>query len=38
MKVEDLPTKVVEMKDVTNTEYTEEMKQEGEEGGGAAHS
>ena len=23
------------MKDVTNTEYTEEMKQEGEEGGGA---
>merc|ERR1711936_657950 len=35
VKVEELPTKDVEMKDVTNTEYTEEMKQEGEEGGGA---
>ena len=35
MKVEELPTKDVEMKDVTNTEYTEEMKQEGEDGGGA---
>ena len=31
--MEELPTKDVEMKDVTNTEYTEEMKQEGEEGG-----
>ena len=35
MKVEELPTKDVEMKDVTNTEYTEEMKLEGAEGGGA---
>ena len=35
MKVEELPTKDVEMKDVTNTEYTEDMKQEGEEGEGA---
>jgi len=35
VKAEELPAKDVEMKDVTNTEYTEEMKQEGEEGGGA---
>ena len=33
--MEELPAKDVEMKDVTNTEYTEEMKLEGEEGGGA---
>jgi len=36
VKAEELPAKEVEMKDVTNTEYTEEMKvEEGEEGGGA---
>jgi len=35
VKVEELPAKDVEMKDVTNTEYTEEMKVEGAEGGGA---
>merc|ERR1712037_679665 len=35
VKAEELPAKDVEMKDVTNTEYTEEMKLEGEEEGGA---
>ena len=35
VKAEELPAKDVEMKDVTNTEYTEEMKVEGAEGGGA---
>jgi len=34
VKAEELPAKDVEMKDVTNTEYTEEMKLEGAEGGG----
>merc|ERR1712192_304962 len=35
VKTEELPAKDVEMKDVTNTEYTEEMKLEGAEGDGA---
>ena len=35
VKAEELPAKDVEMKDVTNTEYTEEMKLEGAEEGGA---
>ena len=36
MKAEEVAAKDVEMKDVTNTEYKEEVKQEDGEGGSAA--
>jgi len=35
VKAEEVPAKDIEMNDVTNTEYTEEMKLEGAEGGGS---